>query len=122
MQQYFKFRLHDRVMIKGRREHDYRIVGYKIEKNVKLHEQWICVIYEIYREDDGVLMAVMEEDLELSIKNQKVVTKNVELDVNKLLDEYNDYLFLATFFEDATYVEKMKIILDKMKNIQNKVN
>lgn len=116
MFRYFKFRLNDKVLFKEQQGHVYRIVGYRLEKSFYPQESWTTIVYELYREFDG-LMTDAEEDELISVHDTEKKVKSI--DINVLLDMYNDYKFLAGYFQDITYDRKRLEVLEKMRKIQN---
>lgn len=115
MYRYFKFRLNDKVIINNNEDAVFKVVGYKLEKN--FYPEEISVMYELYCEYDGIMANVEEDNLSF-FKGKRRISKYIEDDINKLLDEYNDNQFLFEMFGDNTYEKKMRIALTKMKNIQ----
>ncbi|UOY92602.1 histidinol dehydrogenase [Ectobacillus sp. JY-23] len=136
----FKFRLNDTVQFTQNDGHIYRIVGYRLEKS--LYAQEAHVIYELFREFDGHTLDAEEEELvkvvqveneyykiqdmwgySYPVKVKKVPDKKMELplpqQMDLLLDAYNDYRKLASFFNDLSYEMKAEEILGKMKAMKN---
>lgn len=59
---YFKFKLNDIVQFVENDGYMYCIVGYWLEKGFYLKDEWIYIIYELFREFDGYMMDVEEEE------------------------------------------------------------
>lgn len=112
MFQHFKFRINDKVFFKEQQGHIYRVVGYRIEKSFYPQENWTTIIYELYREFDGLVADAEEEELILA-QNRKVELE----DIDALLDKYNDFGFLAAFFQDTVYNQKRLEVLEEIKDI-----
>lgn len=112
MFQYFKFRLNDKVFMEEYRVHIYRIVGYRLERNFFPQDDWTTAIYELYREVDGFVTEAEEDEL-ISVRS----SREEFMDMNALLDKYNDYRFLADYFHDNEYHRKCAEVLEEMKNI-----
>jgi hypothetical protein len=127
----FKFRLNDKVTFKEYDGHIYRIVGYRLERSFYPYEEWTTIIYELYREFDGLAIDAEEDDLVMMKKREEsmissiVILKSLresrspqgEKNIDALLDEYNDYKRLAAFFQDVSYELKMYNIIEKLRNI-----
>ncbi|GGE71297.1 histidinol dehydrogenase [Priestia taiwanensis] len=135
MFRYFKFRLNDKVKFKEADGHIYRIVGYRLERSFYPSEDWTTIVYELYRDFDGLAVDAEEDDLVLMSKRDEGIVPSIMIlktlrdslfsseekgqakpcyDVDILLDEYNDYKRLSEFFEDTTYEQKMHIVMEKL--------
>ncbi|MBO9128483.1 histidinol dehydrogenase [Bacillus sp. 165] len=141
MFRYFKFKLNDTVQFKENDGHIYRIVGYRLEKGFYPKDEWTHIVYELLREFDHYTVDAEEDELTkviqvedeyykisdmwgysypVKIKAEKrhIVTVSPEEEINRLLDTYNDYKRLATFFNDMSYELKAVETLGQLKEIK----
>jgi hypothetical protein len=131
----FKFRLNDKVKFKEYDGHIYRVVGYRLERSFYPYEESTTIIYELYRDFDGLAIDAEEDDLVMMAKREEGMIPSIMIlktmrdsfctqtekarptmayDIDVLLDEYNDYKRLADFFQDASYEQKMHGVIAKL--------
>jgi hypothetical protein len=134
----FKFKLNDTVQFSQNDGHIYRIVGYRLEKGFYPQDEWTHIVYELLREFDGYTMDAEENELvkvvqvedeyykindmwgysyPVKVKHVKKAPpekKSSEEQIDSLLDAYNDYRRLASFFNDMSYELKAEEMLGKI--------
>ncbi|MFD3447466.1 hypothetical protein ACFDTO_23015 [Microbacteriaceae bacterium 4G12] len=120
-------------------KHIYRIIGYRLEKGFYVENEWTYIVYELVREFDGYTLDAEEGELvkvvqieeeyykindmwgysyPVKVKNVKCAPKKASKEqMDQLLDAYNDYKRLASFFRDVSYEMKAEEVLGKMKKI-----
>jgi hypothetical protein len=141
MFRYFKFKLNETVQFRENDGHIYRIVGYRLEKGFYPQDEWTHIVYELLREFDGYTLDAEEDELvkvvqveneyykisdmwgysyPVKIKAQKkqMAPAAPEEEINRLLDTYNDYKRLASFFDDRSYELKAKEALGKLREMK----
>lgn len=137
MFRYFKFKLNDTVQFAENDGHMYRIVGYRLEKGFYPKDEWTHIIYELLREFDGYTIDAEEEELVKVIQIEEECYKIQEVSgyrypvkmkskpqsskgntMDDLLDTYNDYKRLASFFKDLSYEQKAEEVLQEMKRLR----
>ncbi|MFX3623057.1 MAG: histidinol dehydrogenase [Ectobacillus sp.] len=143
MYRYFKFKLNDTVQFAENDGHIYRIVGYRLEKGFYPQDEWTHIIYELLREFDGYTVDAEEDELVKVVQVEdeyykindmwgysypvkvktvkhppKQAPKSPQEQIDTLLDAYNDYKRLASFFNDLSYELKAEEMLGKIKGIR----
>ncbi|WP_028399399.1 hypothetical protein [Ectobacillus panaciterrae] len=141
MFRYFKFKLNDTVQFAQNDGHIYRIVGYRLEKGFYPQDEWTHIVYELLREFDSYTMDAEEDELvkvvqvedeyykindmwgysyPVKVKNiKKTPVATPQEQIDSLLDAYNDYRRLASFFNDLSYEIKAEEMLGKMKEVRH---
>ncbi|NCU17229.1 hypothetical protein [Pallidibacillus pasinlerensis] len=139
----YKYRFGDIVRVWGYGQDLFVIIGFRAEIWRYKDSAWEDVIYELARVSDGAWLEATEEELtyitneenakriidskKSSIKKapllnpptkQKKVNKDV-VDVDMLLDMYNDFQYLYLNFGDSTYRRKMREIIKKLEALSN---
>lgn len=139
----YKYRFGDIVRVWGYGQDLFVIIGFRAEIWRYKDSAWEDVIYELARVSDGAWLEATEEELtyitneenakriidskKSSIKKapllspptkQKKLNKDV-VDVDMLLDMYNDFQYLYLNFGDSTYRRKMREIIKKLEALSN---
>jgi hypothetical protein len=132
----FKFKVNDIVRLKTGDSHLYCVRGFHVEYNgIFPGEEWVYIVYELVRPFDGINVEAEEEDLILisrppqnsSVHFAKLIVTPTPVEINKeiirndntineimnvdaLLDKFNDIRVLYEMFGDEKYVEDMERI------------
>lgn len=137
----YKFHFGDIVRVKGYGQELFVIIGFRAEIWRYKESSWEDIIYELSRLTDGGWLEATEEELtyitneenarrfydtktKANTKNQLYIsppkTNNRQkemVDIDELLDMYNDYQYLYQNFGENGYKKKMKEILKKLEAI-----
>ena len=126
----YAFRYGDVVSVEGYPDDWFVIIGFRAEIWRYQDSAWEDIIYELSHIEDGSWLEASEEELTLVAKSQdrqNLLQKTVEkrrhtgkkerrkkVNIDQLLDMYNDYRFLYEQFGDTQYKRKMREILHKL--------
>lgn len=118
----------DKVLVEGYEDEVYTIVGVIIEIYRYENEEWTEVSYELENEQGLCIYAYDEDMLLLKAKALEHIVedtspraseeislgKKQELDVDTLLDDYNDYMCLYHLFGDEEYKELAEEVVKQL--------
>lgn len=130
----YKFHFGDIVSVKGYPDELFVIIGFRAEIWRYKDSAWEDIIYELSHIQDGSWLEASQDELtfvakdahqlvqlskatynKTKIQSSKRNTKEKELiNIDKLLDMYNDYRHLYEMFGEISYKRKMKEILIKL--------
>ncbi|MBE3570776.1 MAG: hypothetical protein IMW92_11875 [Bacillales bacterium] len=136
----YKYSFGDLVRVKGCENALFKIVGCRTEIWRYKEDAWEDIIYEMTRIPDGEWLEAHEEELKLVADYEEAerILKKMELllipakakqkglpapespeiVIDRLLDEFNDYQRLYSYFQDEFYRLKVKEIIEKLKHVQ----
>ncbi|WP_433742686.1 hypothetical protein [Falsibacillus pallidus] len=139
----YKFFFGDLVQVKGYGNDLFKVVGFRTEIWRYKEDAWEDIIYELTRLIDGEWLEADEDELILIadsehadavvkkygwIYPQKKTAllpappKNHQVNIDRLLDTYNDYQILYAMFKDPAYKQKQKNTLQQLKNLSSIFN
>jgi hypothetical protein len=123
----------DLVYVEGYDEQVYKVEGIIIEIYRYQNEEWTEVSYEL--EKDGMCIYAYDEDMSLVRVEQsngkeplqpqsnlsgrdispQEKKESLQIQINQLLDDYNDYQTLYHLFKDEEYQELVESVLEELK-------
>jgi len=134
----YKFQFGDIVRVKGYGQDLFMVIGFRAEIWRYKESAWEDLIYELAKINDGQWLEASEDELTyitneenakklmamkkdpidknpLPLSSPKPQSRQKEIvDIDQLLDMYNDYQYLYLNFGEASYRKKMKEILKKL--------
>lgn len=142
----YKFQFGDIVRVWGYGQDLFVIIGFRAEVWRYQDSAWEDIVYELARISDGAWLEATEEELTFitneenakkiinakksipsktprlspppTKQKQKKLSKDT-VDVDTLLDMYNDFQYLYLNFGDPTYRKKMREIIKKLQALSN---